>query len=173
MAASTRSDHARVSPESRIRHRPETYSECGCRRACRTASPADGRPAAGRLRVESNRRSDRRRRAEGQPRDLLSRREVAIHQRRRNRQRARDIVESTAHIIGRQQRRHVRFQVQQVAHGILVFSAIQTMKRFRAAGFGFLRRRDRSHVPARRQARRSLLCPGAACPLAASALRAA
>ena len=52
---------------------------------------------------------------------------ISFHQRRRNFQHVCDVVEPTAFIIGRKERRCVDIQCQKVANDILVFGTIQSM----------------------------------------------
>ena len=79
---------------------------------------------------------DRRRRgvaiANGQAADLARRTEVAVHQRRREALRVGDVVEAVADRVGRQERRHIDVDVQQVADRVLVFGAIEALERTRA-----------------------------------------
>ncbi len=55
-------------------------------------------------------------------------RSVAFHQRRRNTQRVRDVVESFARIVGGQQRRRVYIEREQIADSVRVFRSIQAME---------------------------------------------
>ena len=73
--------------------------------------------------------------AHRQPADLLRRRDVAIQQRRREIAH-RHVVEAVARLVGRQQRRRVDIQRQQVADGVLVFGPVEPTERVGPAGIG-------------------------------------
>ena len=60
--------------------------------------------------------------------------DIPLEQRLVHFERARDIVEAVAAIVGRQQRRDVDVDRQQIADGVAIFGAIQAVERFRAAG---------------------------------------
>ena len=62
----------------------------------------------------------RQRRADRQAADRLRRRQIALHQRRRDPQHARDVVEAVAGIVGRQQVGDVHVERQQIADGVLI-----------------------------------------------------
>ena len=82
--------------------------------------------------------------ADRQAADLLRRRQIALEQRRRDLQHVGDVVEAVARIVGRQQRRDVDVgdvERQQVAHGVLVFGAVQPVERPVPPGFGCSRAR--------------------------------
>ncbi len=64
----------------------------------------------------------------GQPTDPRGRREVGIQQRRRERQRAGLVVETTADVVGREELGRVDVERHQFAHGIGVLRAIQSME---------------------------------------------
>ncbi len=66
------------------------------------------------------------------------RRQVRFQQRRRHPQNFRDVVEPVALVVGRQQRRHVHLQPQQIADRVRVLGAIQPMQR-RAPRLGMRR----------------------------------
>ncbi len=55
--------------------------------------------------------------------------DVAFHQRRRNGEHVGHIVEAVAHVVGRQERRNVHREIQQIADGVGVFGAIQAVQR--------------------------------------------
>ena len=78
----------------------------------------------------------RRSRAEREARHLLRGVEIALGQERRQLQDPGDVVEAVAHFVGRQQRRRVDLESQQIADRILVFGAIQAMERLGAARIG-------------------------------------
>ena len=63
-------------------------------------------------------------RADREPADLLRRRDVAVEQRRRE-VADRHVVEAVAGLVGRQQRRDVDVERQQVADGVLVLGSRQ------------------------------------------------
>ncbi len=66
--------------------------------------------------------------ADGQTADLAGRRQVRLHQRGRRRQRAGHVVEPVARIVGRQERRGVDVQREQVADRVRVFGAVQPVQ---------------------------------------------
>ncbi len=71
----------------------------------------------------------RRARPERQAADLSGRRHVAFQERRRNRQQAGHVVEAMyVGVVGRQQRRGVDVERQQVADGVLVLGSIQAVQ---------------------------------------------
>ena len=74
--------------------------------------------------------------------DLGGRRRVALDQRRRNGQRVGDIVEAFARIVGGKKRRGVDIDREQVANGVGVFGAIQTMESRECRGLVWRARRD-------------------------------
>ena len=78
--------------------------------------------------------------ADGEARDLLRRRQIAIEQRRRQGADV-DVVEPVARIVGRQHRRGVDVEREQIADRVLIFSAIQAMEGVVATRIGRGRRR--------------------------------
>ena len=105
--------------------------------------------------------------ADRQRGDLGRRRRVALEQRRRHVQHLADVVEAVGRLVGRQQRRHVHVERQQIADRVGVLGAVQTMDRRMA---GKRRRRGRAidgglepRAPGRLASRR----PAAACRRAA------
>ena len=70
--------------------------------------------------------------ADRRARDPGRRRRVGFEQRRRNGQRAGDVVKASRRIVRRQQRRDVDLQIQQVADRVGVFGPVQTMQHDRA-----------------------------------------
>ena len=105
--------------------------------------------------------------------DLARRADVSFHQRRRHGEHVRHVVEAVAHVVGRQQRRDIHVDRQQVADGVGVLGAIQPVQRrparigMRGGGLIDGRSRARRRTPWWRPHR------AAACPAAASARRAA
>ena len=90
--------------------------------------------------------------AERQRADPLGRRQVALEQHRRDAQHVGVVVEPAARIVGRQHRRDVDVEREQIAHGVRVLGAIQAMGQ-RTAGIRIARARRRSSVArARRRA---------------------
>ncbi len=77
---------------------------------------------------------ERRRRADGEPADLVGCGEIALEQRRRELQHARDVVEAVARLVGRQELGDLDVEVQQIADGVAVLGAVQAVERLRAAG---------------------------------------
>ena len=71
----------------------------------------------------------RRRRADRRAADLLRRRQIPLHQRRRQLQHARNVVEAVARVVGRKKRRDVDVEIEQVADRVLVFRAVQPVER--------------------------------------------
>ena len=86
--------------------------------------------------------------------DARRRRRVRLEQRRRDRQRPGDVVEAVGRIVGRQQRGGVDLQVEQIADGVGVLGAVQSMQDDRARSRSVRRRRDRSPPRASRAAPR-------------------
>ena len=76
--------------------------------------------------------------ANGQRTDFVGGREVTFHQRRRHAQHVRDVIEAGTRIVGRQQRRCVDVERQQVANDVRVFRAIEPMQE-RTARIGIRR----------------------------------
>ena len=70
-----------------------------------------------------------RRIADREAADAPRRRQVALHQHGRERQRARQVVEAVAGVVGRQQGRGVDFKGEQIADGVRVLGAIQAVGR--------------------------------------------
>ena len=68
---------------------------------------------------------------DGEAADLPRRREIALHQRRRHAQHGRVVVEPVRLFVGRQQRRDVDVEIEQVANGVAVLGSIQPMHRRR------------------------------------------
>jgi hypothetical protein len=66
--------------------------------------------------------------AHRQPADVPGGGQVALHQRRRDRQHVGDIVESAALVVWREERRCVDLERQQVADGVCVLGAVQPMQ---------------------------------------------
>ena len=71
----------------------------------------------------------RRRCPDGRAADLLRRRQIPLHQRRRELQHARDVVEAVARVVGRKKGRDVDAEIEQVADRVLVFRAVQPVER--------------------------------------------
>ena len=67
--------------------------------------------------------------AHRQAAQVPGRRHVAFQQRRRSAQHVRDIVEAVAFIVGRQQRRGIYIQGEQIVDGVGVLGAIQPVQR--------------------------------------------
>jgi hypothetical protein len=67
--------------------------------------------------------------ANGESTDLRRRRRIPFDQRRRDTEHVGDVVESRRRVIGRQHRRDVDVQVEQVANDVGVLGAVQTMQR--------------------------------------------
>ena len=120
-------------------------------------------------------RADRRRRriADGQRADPARGGQILLEQRRRDLQDIGDVVEPVRLVVGRQERRRVDVEREHVAHGGGIFGTVQPVER-RAAWVG-LCERDAIDRPfeRRRRRRRASPRPGAACPAAASCVRAA
>ena len=74
-------------------------------------------------------RAEERRVADRQSADLCRRREIPLEQRGRNPQCAGVVVEAPADVVGRQQRRGVHLEAQEVAHGAGVLRAVQAAQR--------------------------------------------
>jgi hypothetical protein len=72
-------------------------------------------------------RADRRV-ADGDPADSRSGGDVALHQCRRDAECARDVVESRARVVGRQHRRHLDREMQQIANGVGILGAIEPVQ---------------------------------------------
>ena len=70
--------------------------------------------------------------AKRERRDALRRREIAFEQHRRNAEDVGVVVEAGARIIRRQQRGGVDLDGQQIANGVRVFRAVQTMREWAA-----------------------------------------
>ena len=66
--------------------------------------------------------------ADGHAGDARRGRRIGLEQRRRDRQRARRCCRSRARIVGRQKRRDVDLEVQQVANGVRVLGPVQAMQ---------------------------------------------
>ena len=103
--------------------------------------------------------------------DPRRRRRIGFQQRRRDRQRTRDVVKASGRIVRRQKRRGIDLEIQQVADGIGVFGAVQTME-----NDGSRIRRgsplcDRFPFPANPGALRIRPEAAASCPAAASRRR--
>ena len=84
-------------------------------------------------------RRRRHRRRHREAADLARRRQVALHQRRRDAEDAGDVVEAVARVVGRQQLADVDVERQQVAHGVAVLRPAQAVEGLRAAGVGIRR----------------------------------
>src|SRR5262249_53269347 len=69
--------------------------------------------------------------ADGESADLHRRRNVALNERGRGREGLSEIVEALARSVGRQQRVDVDVEREQIANGVGVFGAVETMKRRR------------------------------------------
>ncbi len=69
-----------------------------------------------------------RRVADREPADLAGGRDVALEQHRRNAERARDVVEAEARVVGRQQRGCVDLEREQIADRIRVLGAIHAVQ---------------------------------------------
>jgi hypothetical protein len=69
-------------------------------------------------------------RAEREAADLSRGRKVLLQQRRRYAQHAGDVVETVTLIVCRKQRGHVNLEIEQVADGVAVLGAVQTVYRF-------------------------------------------
>ena len=76
------------------------------------------------------------RQSHGEPAHLPRRRQVALHQRRRDRQHARHVVECVSRRVGRQQLGYVDVERQQVADGVLVLPAAEAVERGAASRVG-------------------------------------
>ena len=83
-----------------------------------------------------------RRVAHGQHSDVARRGQILIEKRRRHLQHFGDVVEAVAVVVLRQQRSRVQVQVEQIAHGIGVFAAVEAVQRhltgINATGRGFV-----------------------------------
>ena len=89
----------------------------------------------------------------GEPRDLPGRIEIPLHRGRGHEEQIRDVVETAADVVRRQEQRIVhlfrkRVDREQVTDGVLILRAAQTMEQRQAAG---MRRRGRGPVEARFQ----------------------
>ena len=73
--------------------------------------------------------------ADGQRADAIGGDEIALEQRRRRAQQIGDVVEAERRVVGRQQRRDVDVEREQVAHRVRVLAAIETPDE-RPAGIG-------------------------------------
>src|SRR5581483_9105609 len=73
------------------------------------------------------------RRTDREPRDLLCGVQVPLGEQRRQLQHAGDVVEAVADFVGRQHRRAIDVEREQVAYGVLIFRPVQTMKRLGAS----------------------------------------
>ena len=72
-----------------------------------------------------------------EPGDFASRREIALHQGRRDRQDVGHVVEAVlVDVVRRQERRHVDVERQQIPDGVGVLGAVQAVKRLRAPRVG-------------------------------------
>ena len=111
--------------------------------------------------------------AHRQPADVPRRRQVTLHQRRRDRQDVRDVVEPAALIVGRQQRGRVDVQGQQIADRVGVLGPVQTMDGGPPGTWPLGRRPIQRGFKVSRPGRRVGLVPAAACRAAASSRRAA
>ena len=111
--------------------------------------------------------------ADRHPRDARRRRGVRLEQRRRDRQRAGDVVEAVARVVRRQQRRDVDLEVEQVANRVGVLGPIQPVQHHRARAGRAGGVRDRSPLRASRAAPRTRPAAAAARRAAASRRRAA
>ena len=89
-------------------------------------------------------RAEERRVAHRQSANLCRRREIPLEERGRDPQCAGVVVEAPADVVGRQQRRGVHLEPQEVAHGVGVLGAVQAAQRRRAG------------VPRRRRVERAL-----------------
>ena len=80
---------------------------------------------------DPERLGDRRghRRPDREPADLPRRREVALHEGRRNSQHPGDVVEAVAGVVGRQEVAHVDVEVEEVADDVAVLGAAQPVQR--------------------------------------------
>ena len=83
--------------------------------------------------------------AHREPADLARGGEVGLHQRRRHRQRAGDVVEAARRVVGGQERAGVHLERQQIANRVGVFGAVQAVQARRRQVRG--RRRDRARLP--------------------------
>ena len=102
--------------------------------------------------------------ADRQAADLLRRRDVAVEQRRRQIA-DRHVVEAVAGLVGRQQRRDVDVEREQIADGVLVFGSGQPPDRGGAAGIRMRRGRAiERRLERRDHARRTSRRPAAALP---------
>ena len=81
-------------------------------------------------------RRRRHRRRHRESADLARRRQVALHQRRRDAEDAGDVVEAVARVVGRQQLADVDVERQQIAHRVAVLRPAQAVERLRAPGIG-------------------------------------
>ena len=70
----------------------------------------------------------RRRFADGQPADFSRRGDIRLDQRGRQSERAGDVVKAVGGVVGRQQRRHVDVEIEDVANDVGVFRPIQAMQ---------------------------------------------
>ena len=104
--------------------------------------------------------------------DFGGRRQVALHQRRRQQLRVGDVVEVRALRVERQVIAGVDVEREQVAHRALILRAVEALEGA-AAGDDIGARARPPRARARRPARRARLRPGAGCRAAASAPRAA
>ena len=66
--------------------------------------------------------------ANRQTADLSRSRQIRLHQRRRQRQRPRDVVEPVRRIVGRQELRGVHFEREHVANRIRIFGAVEAVQ---------------------------------------------
>ncbi len=110
--------------------------------------------------------------ADRQRRDLVGRRQIALEQDRRHAERVGDVVEAVRRIVGRQHRRGVDVEREQIANRVGVFHAIQPMNQ--SAPRIRLRqpRRDPARSSGTTRARAPSPDPDAARPAAASCRRA-
>ena len=84
--------------------------------------------------------------ADRQRRDLVRRRQIALEQDRRDAERVRDVVEAVRRVVGRQHRRRVDLEREQIADGVGVLDAIQAVNQSRAPDSASRARRDRARV---------------------------
>ena len=70
-----------------------------------------------------------RRVADREPADLAGGGDVALEQHRRDAERARDVVEAVARVVGRQERRRIDLEREQVADRVRVLGAVHAMQR--------------------------------------------
>jgi hypothetical protein len=87
--------------------------------------------------------------AERERGDAFRRRQIAFEQHGRHAQHVRVVVEAAARVVGRQHRGRVDAKIEQVAHGVRVFSAVQAMRERPAR----VRRQPRGAVERRLQVR--------------------